>query len=56
MRTGEKGHRGWKEKKIRIKKNQKRVEYPVFLSYIIGMINTTFFPIRFDNAETGRLH
>jgi hypothetical protein len=35
-------------------KNQKPVEYPGLLSYIIGMMNTTFFLILFDTAESGR--
>ncbi|UCH95220.1 MAG: hypothetical protein JSV88_33940 [Candidatus Aminicenantes bacterium] len=39
----------------RKKKNQEPVEYPGILSYIIGMMNKTFFPVRFDAAETGRL-
>jgi hypothetical protein len=44
------------KKKIRILKNQKPVEYMGILRYIIGMINTTFFPVRFDVAETGGPH
>ena len=36
-------------------KNQKTVEYPGLLSYIIGMINTTCFPIRVDAFKNGRL-
>jgi hypothetical protein len=37
-------------------KKQKPVKYPGILSYIIGMMNTTFFPIRFDAVESGRPH
>jgi hypothetical protein len=45
---------GGKKVRVKILKNQKPVEYSDLLSYIIGMINTTFFPIRFDVVETGR--
>jgi len=35
-------------------KNQKPVEYPGLLSYIIAMMHTRFFLILFNAVETGR--
>jgi hypothetical protein len=43
-----------KEKKVKNIKNRKPVEYSDLLSYIIDMINATFFLVLFNTAETGR--
>jgi hypothetical protein len=46
---------GWRKKgKGKNIKNQKPVEYSALLSYIIGMMKTTFFLIGFDACEAGR--
>ena len=36
------------------KKKSKPVEYPLILSYIIGMTNNIYYPVLFSYVEQGR--